>query len=145
MPNRLRLVPLIPVVSVSALVMKRKSPFDSRTPRATSVDELPISTPTMYSITLPRFGLPFPLEVAAALAAFFRPNHIVDLCSWGLIRLPPTCNINWFGYKPAKDLIIAFEFFTRQVEFSRLTDKSGTDFCVIFLFQFVRDGEQLVF
>jgi hypothetical protein len=41
---------------------------------------------------------PFPLEVAAVLAAFIRPNHIVYLCSWGLIHLPPTCNSKLFGH-----------------------------------------------
>ena len=42
---------------------------------------------------------PFPLEVAAVLAAFIHPNHIVYLCSWGLTHLPPTYNSKLFGHK----------------------------------------------
>ncbi len=38
------------------------------------------------------FYIHFLLEAAAVLAAFFHPNHIVYLCSWGFTLLPPTCN-----------------------------------------------------
>ncbi|PAR40595.1 hypothetical protein CGT77_09920 [Vibrio cholerae] len=41
---------------------------------------------------------PFPLDAAGVLAAFIHPNHIVYLCSWGFIHLPPTCNDKWFGH-----------------------------------------------
>ncbi|CAH8219187.1 hypothetical protein VAEU17_4280070 [Vibrio aestuarianus] len=34
----------------------------------------------------------FLFEVAAVLATFAHPNHIVYLCSWGFSHLPPTCN-----------------------------------------------------
>ncbi|PVU66963.1 hypothetical protein C9E85_04770 [Plesiomonas shigelloides] len=43
-------------------------------------------------------SIPFLLEVAAVLAAFVHPNHIVCLCSWGFTHLPPTCNFKLFGY-----------------------------------------------
>ncbi|PVU66416.1 hypothetical protein C9E85_08150 [Plesiomonas shigelloides] len=43
--------------------------------------------------------IPFLLEVAAVLATFIHPNHIVCLCSWGFTHLPPTCNSKSFGYK----------------------------------------------
>jgi len=43
-------------------------------------------------------NIPFLLEVAAVLATFAHPNHIVCLCSWGLTHLPPTCNSKLFGY-----------------------------------------------
>ncbi|EGR0261994.1 hypothetical protein [Vibrio cholerae] len=33
--------------------------------------------------------IPFLLEVAAVLATFVHPNHIVYLCSWGLTRRRP--------------------------------------------------------
>ncbi|AUW38547.1 hypothetical protein AL544_017605 [Vibrio mimicus] len=36
--------------------------------------------------------IPFLLQVAAVLAAFVHPNHIVCLCSWGFTHLPPTCH-----------------------------------------------------
>ncbi|RBM50921.1 hypothetical protein DLR69_16385 [Vibrio paracholerae] len=42
--------------------------------------------------------IPFLLEVAAVLATFVHPNHIVYLCSWGLTHLPPTCNSKLFRY-----------------------------------------------
>ncbi|RBM28266.1 hypothetical protein DLR60_16465 [Vibrio tarriae] len=42
--------------------------------------------------------IPFLLEVAAVLATFVHPNHIVYLCSWGFTHLPPTCNSKLFGY-----------------------------------------------
>ena len=41
--------------------------------------------------------IPFFLEAATLLAALFRPNHIVYLCSWGLKLLPPRCNSDEFG------------------------------------------------
>ncbi|MBO1383423.1 hypothetical protein BVJ64_13080 [Vibrio cholerae] len=41
--------------------------------------------------------IPFLLEVAAVLATFIPPNHIVYLCSWGFTQLPPTCHSNQFG------------------------------------------------
>ena len=42
---------------------------------------------------------PFVLEAAAALPALSRPNHIGQLCSWGLVYLSPRCNFNYFGKK----------------------------------------------
>ncbi|CAI4165798.1 hypothetical protein ALT1644_420018 [Alteromonas macleodii] len=36
--------------------------------------------------------IPFLLAAAAVLPAFAHPNHIEDLCSWGLTYLPPSCN-----------------------------------------------------
>ncbi|MVB35757.1 hypothetical protein D6V22_00780 [Vibrio cholerae] len=42
--------------------------------------------------------IPFLLEVAAVLATFVHPNHIVCLCLWGFTYLPPTCNSKSFGY-----------------------------------------------
>ncbi|RAL28221.1 hypothetical protein DOE54_12740 [Vibrio cholerae] len=41
--------------------------------------------------------IPFLIEVAAVLATFIHPNHIVYLCSWGFTHLPPTCHSNQFG------------------------------------------------
>ncbi|RCS70455.1 hypothetical protein CIK83_13550 [Vibrio casei] len=32
------------------------------------------------------------------LTAFIRPNHIDELCSWGLIHLSPHCSSNYFVY-----------------------------------------------
>ncbi|HCH02801.1 MAG TPA: hypothetical protein DEV85_13060 [Vibrio sp.] len=43
--------------------------------------------------------IPFVLEAVALLTAFIRPNHIGELCSWGLIHLLPYYNFNYFGYK----------------------------------------------
>ncbi|MCD1196241.1 hypothetical protein B4950_00815 [Vibrio cholerae] len=45
------------------------------------------------------FHIPFLLEVAAVLATFVHPNHIVCLCSWGVTHLLPTCNSKLFGYR----------------------------------------------
>ncbi|AET26715.1 conserved hypothetical protein [Vibrio cholerae O1 str. 2010EL-1786] len=42
--------------------------------------------------------IPFLVKVAAVLATFVHPNHIVRLCSWGFTYLPPTCNSKSFGY-----------------------------------------------
>ena len=36
--------------------------------------------------------IPCLLAAAAVLPAFAHPNHIEDLCSWGLAHLPPSCN-----------------------------------------------------
>ncbi|EGR5062393.1 hypothetical protein FLL79_03605 [Vibrio cholerae] len=45
----------------------------------------------MYCARKWAFHIPFLLEVAAVLAMFVHPNHIVCLCSWGLTcRLPAT-------------------------------------------------------
>ena len=41
--------------------------------------------------------IPFILEVAGALAVFIHPNHIVSLCSWGFIHLPPSCIFTFIG------------------------------------------------
>ncbi|PVU65142.1 hypothetical protein C9E85_14440 [Plesiomonas shigelloides] len=41
----------------------------------------------------------FLLEVAAVLATFVHPSHIVFLCSWEFTHLQPTCNFTLFGYK----------------------------------------------
>ena len=43
--------------------------------------------------------IPFLLEVTRVLATRVRPNHIVHLYSWGLTRLPPTSNANYFRYR----------------------------------------------
>ncbi|PVX15741.1 hypothetical protein DD565_18720 [Vibrio cholerae] len=49
--------------------------------------------------------MPFLLEVAAVLATFVHPNHIVCLCSWGFAYLLPTCNSKSFGYRGNKQVI----------------------------------------
>ncbi|HAD42894.1 MAG TPA: hypothetical protein DCF97_07185 [Plesiomonas shigelloides] len=51
-----------------------------------------------------RRAIPFLLEVAAVLAMFVHPNHIVCLCSWGFTHLPPTCNFTLFGYISGRDI-----------------------------------------
>ncbi|RBM37165.1 hypothetical protein DLR63_13130 [Vibrio tarriae] len=54
--------------------------------------------------------IPFLLEVAAVLATFVHPNHIVYLCSWGFTHLPPTCNSKLFGYSSCRfHLILMLE------------------------------------
>ncbi|MGT8838535.1 hypothetical protein DSL61_08475 [Vibrio cholerae] len=49
--------------------------------------------------------MPFLLEVAAVLATFVYPNHIVCLCSWGFTYLQPTCNSKSFGYRGKKQVM----------------------------------------
>ncbi|ARB80820.1 hypothetical protein B4926_08745 [Vibrio cholerae] len=49
--------------------------------------------------------MPFLLEVAAVLATFVHPNHIVCLCSWGFTYLQPTCNSKSFGYRGNKQVM----------------------------------------
>jgi hypothetical protein len=47
---------------------------------------------------LPGPFIPFILDVAGLLAAFTNHSHIGQLCSCGFVQLPPTCNVNDFGY-----------------------------------------------
>ncbi len=60
----------------------------------------------LYSGFIFAFAIPFLLEAAGVLATFVHPNHIVNLCSWGLSHLPPICNSKLFGDKSYRHCFI---------------------------------------
>ncbi len=66
-------------------------------------------------LLIARMHIPCILKTADALAALVHSNHIVYLCSWVFIHLPPSCFFKFIGYIHAHkvSIICSFPAFSR--------------------------------